>query len=363
MRLSLILAVLVFAGAAHAAELTATPATLPAVLAKAHGGDHLTLTGPGGDVALRKLSFSPSVTISAAGATLRTLTLIGDAGLHFDGLSVAYTPDAKTVDWSAAVLIDTSADIVLNGATIIGRPAVAGGLESDTFRAANDCVIGRPCGYGVNIQHSRGITIANSEVSQFDHGLTFNDLTSGVISANDIHDNRRTPLVGAEPHGVVIDGNHLHDSHPWRFAQTPLGDHGDLAAFWSNAAQVTPSDGLTFTHNRLDQMAGSAVLGMWLQGTPAAPFTDFNISGNIFLIANLQAVMLKYSQGGHISGNTMITAVVAGIDPKQRPTILLNAGVSNVSVIGNKTSAPISDASGGKNPQSDNNLLAGQVSG
>jgi hypothetical protein len=338
---------------------------IQAQLAALRSGDTLTPSGPQGDVAFANLKFSPAVTI--VGLVCRTLRLYNCQGIHFQAPDIAFTPDMHTVAWTAAVYISGCSDIVLDGGKVIGGPAINGVAETAPAVTASGVgagnVIGRLCGYGINIVNSSGCNVTGSEIAQFDRGIVLGAVTDCVISGNDVHDRRRTAICGGGLTRVTIDGNIVRSSMPWRWGDTPVGDHADCMAFWSATGQTTPNVGVKITNNLMEQLSGATLLGMWFQGGTdgKSPFTDFEISGNTILVPNLQGIMLVNSKNGIVARNVLIQAVVPGVSPKQCPTILLRANCDGIAIVNNRVGAPISDLSKGANPQSGNVLLAGSV--
>jgi parallel beta-helix repeat protein len=110
-------------------------------------------------------------------------------------------------------------------------------------------------------------------------------------------------------------------------------------------------------NNRMEQMAGEAILGMWLQGSQAAPFTDFEITGNQIVVNNLQGILINNSHGGVIADNRLYRATKG--DDEQSPTVLLRENTTGVTLKGNQLGAEISDLSKGDNPAKGNSVARG----
>lgn len=361
---------LAFYCSARAATLPATPATLGAVFGKAVAGDTLALE-PGfyGDVDLSK-RFTGFVTLTCADKanppTFRTFSLSSASYVAADCLRVNFTPDAKTLTWSYAVRVRDSNHVTLTGPKIIGGPAVAGinedGSGSDlvvlsaTSSTNSGNVIGRGTAYGVQIANSTDVVIDGGEVANFYKGVILQSAKRVTIRGVNAHDMRTTAIVGADVSDLTVDGNWLHGAHPWRWGN---GDHADLLALWSNWNQTTPNARVRIINNRMEQLEGEAILGMWFQGESAAPFTDFEISGNRIVVNNLQGILLSNSGPGKISGN-MLRRASAG-DAPQSPTILLRNGVTGVAMTANTVGAPISDLSAGVNSVATTVLVTGDA--
>lgn len=334
------------------AALTATPATFDAQLAKALAGDTLSLApGNYGDLYVKKAV--PVTLAFQSGAVARSLNVQSTTGLTVTGLTIAFIPDAKTVSYSSAVNIQNSTGVTITGGTLRGGAAITGVAANATALDGTGNVIGYPTARGVSIQQSSNVILDGLDISAFHRGIFLNQSSKVTLKNNNVHDLRTSAIVGAEVFDLTIDGNWLHDAKPWAWGKTltgsdgkPLptyGDHADFIALWSNAAQTTPNARVKITNNRMEQTAGEAILGMWFQGSTGAPYTDFVISGNSFKLANLQGIRLWNSGPGAITGNTL--AWVANQpdgtpnDPKQAPGILLEGGVSGVTVSGNSAYA------------------------
>lgn len=109
------------------ALLTATPATLPATLKRAQPGDTVTLaTGDYGAVAIRDMTFTPSLRIEASAARLGALTLRNAKGIEWAGGAISGPPSQYF-----GVQMALSARVRLVGMTISG-PRVGISLTSST---------------------------------------------------------------------------------------------------------------------------------------------------------------------------------------------------------------------------------------
>ena len=341
----------------------ADPSTLAKVLAGAKMGGTIALApGSYGDVPIYNSRTPNLLTLTCADPArppvLRSLTINNSANVVVTCLQIAFTPDAKTVTWSSAVTIDGSQDVTLRGVRISGAPAITGALPDAAVGASTGNVIGWPTARGVSVQNAARVRIEGGEISGFHRGIFFHLVEVATLTGVDIHDLRATAIVGANVRDLTIQGNTLRDAHPWRWGETPLGDHADFIALWADSGQTQPNGRVKILDNLVVQDPKlPAVLGLWFQGGDLARFTDFEISRNRMFLNNLQAIALWNAGPGLISGNSLLRN---GPVEKQAPAILLRSGVTGVAVSGN-TLSQISDQSGGVNPQSGNIIVSGMV--
>lgn len=339
-----------------------TPATLVDAYGKLSGagGDTLALA-PGnygdGDFWRR---FTAPVTITAADPAhppvFRSLGIKGGSNMVFAGLSVAFTPDAKTVTYSWATRVQEADHITFRDMKIIGGAAVVGLNEDGSGTDVGGNIIGRPTAYGILIQNASEVLIDGGEVASFFKGIFLNVTRKVTIQGVEVHGNRTTAIVGADNSDLTVDGCHLHTASPWNWGH---GDHCDLLALWSNASQTTPNARVRIVNNRMEQLEGEAILGMWMMGSGNAPFTDVEISGNQIVVNNLQGILLTNTQRGVVKGNRLYRASPG--DPGQSPAILLRENVTGLTLSGNLLGAPISDLSKGSNPATGNTVIDGDA--
>lgn len=349
--------------AAHSATAPATPQTFAAVFAKAAAGDTVMLApGAYGDLEFSR-RFSSPVTITCADParppSMRSFHFSGASNIVLSCAKVDFVPDVKTITWTPATEVVNSDHITIRNVKIIGGNALSGVEETatDTDRFGN--VMGWPTGYGLKVSGSNNVLIEEIELARFHKGLVIASSQQVTVRKSDLHDMRTTSIVGWDVSDLTIEGNDLHDAHPWRWNQTPVGDHADLLALWSDSRQTRPNERVRILNNQMRQTRGEAILGMWFEGKEVAPFTDFEIRGNTFIVNNLQGILLSNTRDGVIADNRMYRAGEG--DAKQSPTVLLRNGVSGISVTGNLLGAPLDDKSGAKNPASGNKVVTGDA--
>lgn len=333
----------------------ATPSTLAALVAKAAPSDVLMLAqGAYGDV---RIAGKEWLTITAApGAVLRSLVLTKCKSMRLGGLTVQLTPRADTVTWSAAILISQCQDIGVIGGNLSGGLAVTGVAPDAPKTEASGNVLGWPTGKGIDITKSSRVTIDSIEISTFDRGIGMSGVEDVVIRDCSISGLRRTAISGAGVQRVTIEGNRMGAAKPWRWSETPVGDHGDYIAFWTDANyQKGPTEGLVIRGNLADQGDGGSILGMWLQGG-ALGFKDPLIEDNVFLIGNGQGITLKDCQGGRVLNNTLLQSSGG---PKDGPVILYTGATRDVVASGNIAAAihDMTTTKTGTNTLAGDNLL------
>lgn len=368
-RLLLALAAMLSAWPVAAAVLPATPTTFPKVFASAQPGDTVALApGAYGSLDLsRKLA--AKVTVACADPTKRPVL----AGIYMSGaanvtatcLDVAWKPDAKATTWTPAVTIGESDHITLSDVRVTGGPAVTGVARDFVGYTGNDGnVLGLPTGYGVQVRSSTDVTLEAVEVSSFYKGIVLQGTKRVTIRRANVHDTRTTSIVGSNNSDLLVTDSDLHDVQPWAWGlKTPAGasygDHGDFLALWSDANQTTPNANIQIVGNRMIQAKGTPILGMWLEGSAAAPFTDAVIRDNLIVVNNLQGIgPLSYCKSCLITGNALKRADGSG-SAGQSPTVLLRGGSTAVTVAKNILGAPVDDKSGGVNDLGINTVITG----
>lgn len=340
-----------------------TPATWDVVTKAAQPGDTLRLdAGSYGDLDIRNLTFPKRVTITAdPKANVRSLMVIFCDGLTFVDVNIAFTPDMNTKPNTAAIQINSSKNITYWGASITGAPAINGVEPDAIFLGDSGNVNGFPCGYGVDIVSSQSVLVAACRVSGFDHQIILNDSQRVTLAYNDLRDRRRTAIGGGgNLDGLTLDGNRISGATPFNWAtasgQPGDHDHADCIALWGSCK------GLRVTNNHMEQLSGANILGFWFGGDTGKWYEGFTVTGNTLLIPNAQGILASNCRNGTISNNVLIQSAVAGIEPQQRPTVLLLASAENVTVSDNRVGQDVSDRSGGKNTITGNVVLKGAVS-
>lgn len=319
----LLLSLALLASPAIAADLPATPTTLTAVLGKAQAGDAVMLApGNYGDARLTKVVAVPGVVrlVSdvTAPAVFNTLRTVGAEGLRFEGVSVELVPTLLTRESQNVLSIEGSKRIAFVGGRLTSGMAVNGIDENATIGDWSGNVKGRPLGRGAMVSLSKDVEISATEVWGVQRGLLTYKSENVNLTGNFIHDVRRTFILG-DSNNLVISGNYLYGSRPWRWGQTPIGDHGDCIAIFPSS--LGPMTKVSITNNVCEQRAGgTAILGITL-----ASIRQLEVKNNILRGTDHQGLVTTDVLDGVLTDN-----VLTG-----RAGILLRVGTERVAVSGN----------------------------
>lgn len=325
--------------------INANPATLAAVLAAARGGETILLApGDYGDVKLRRRVFAEPIKVASAeprAARLRSLAVRECQGVTFEGLAVAYDPDALTVPDTAVVYLQKSKRIRFLNGEVTSGPAVNGVPEDAEALDKTQNVIGWPTCHGVTIIDCDDVEVAGNEIHHLYRGMNLGG--RGVtVRGNEIHHTRKSAIVGGAS-DLLIEGNHLHSAKPWRYGDTARGgDHGDWIALWNGSP--TPLTNIAVRANRMETGDGSPMMGGWVQGK-AGGVIGYEYSGNSILGGDHQGLIVSDVISGKIFDNVMLQDRPTGAGAKDIG-IIVQASCKDIQVRGNLVGS-ISDAGKG----------------
>jgi hypothetical protein len=329
------------------AALLATPATFAGVYAHALPGDTISLApGAYGDLVMKRpasISGPPDAVFSSVSVTPGASGLSASAPTRLDDFSCAEKVTPTTTSASACLKIQgvkakdgtitPVAHVVASGLRIVCGNAVSGvAPDSDpTLPRPGEQVLGWPIGIGVGINYASDVTLQGSDISQCMKGVGIGG--DGLkILANNIHDVRTSPIVGASVTNSRIEANWLHDSRPWRWGWAGgAGDHGDWVHIWT-VAGVGPVHDLTIRGNLIEQGDGGNLLGVYLDdGAAGGGFYNIRVERNVFLMGNNQGIRFENVKGT-VLDNVFLQS--AG-GQKDGPSIILAMG-SVATLTGNK---------------------------
>lgn len=287
-----------------ATTTVSSAAGLLSALASAAAGDTILLApGAYGDVSISGANFAADVVIRSADlanpAVLRSLSITGSSSLSFQGIDVEFTPNMATVAWTPAVEITASSGISLISCEVSGGRAVNGVLPTATALDSTYNVQGMPTGRGISVQGSSNVLIEKVDISVFEKGVVLLDVSGVTLRGNEIYDTRTSPISGSNIANITIDGNYIHDVNPWRWNETPVGDHADFIHFWTDPSkQSSATTGVTIINNHLEQGQGTAILGVFLEdNTIGYGYAGVTISGNVLYNGNHQGFTLENVRG------------------------------------------------------------------
>lgn len=281
---------------------------LSAALASVKPGDTIALAGGDyGNLYIKSKVFSTDVNIVALDAknppVFDTITVYKSQGVNFVDLNVKFTPTETTVSFESAVKVSYSSDISFTGGEFQGGPAVNGVSPDALALDKTGNVIGMPAARGITVQDSKGVTIEGVDIHHFHKGIALVESSNLVIRNNDIHDLRTSSIVGGGLNDVVIDGNHMWNSNPFRWGSI---DHGDFIHIWTTT-DVGQSSNLTITNNVIEQGTGEALLGIYLDDNRnALGFTNVTISDNLIMNGDHQGLRLENVYYSKITDNVLL---------------------------------------------------------
>lgn len=263
------------------------------------------------------------------GGTYTKITLDNCVRCVVNGATVLALPPATAGD--IAVRVINSPDVRIEGLTVTGQPAVVG--VAATAPGPAGLVIGLPGGEGIRIWNSPRAVVTGNKVTFFHQGITFSgdDVT---IDHNTVTHVRTTPIAGSPGKNTKITFNVMTGSYPWRWGQTPAGDHGDaIHVYGTGAVKVVP--GLVITDNVFDQADGAAILGIFVQ-SKGNVYPDADISRNRVKNGNNQGITLN-QVSGVVADNVFVSTVVG----KKSPALLINGPLPGKLVVSGTKGGPV----------------------
>jgi len=177
--------------------------------------------------------------------------------------------------------------VLIEGLTITGQAATTGVKQTDPGPAG--LVIGLWAGEGLHIESSPGAVIRRNVITRFHQGIAIGKFDGLLIDGNTIANLRTSGIVGVPGNNVTITGNGLGASYPWRWGQTPAGDHGDRIHVWTQGGDVS---GLVISDNVMDEGDGAPILGVFIQPKDGR-FNGVTIARNSLTASNGQGIVLK----------------------------------------------------------------------
>ncbi len=219
---------------------------------------------------------------------------------HVDGLALTRTGNitfAKLDIGRSLALHEavTTAFVTVNGSSNIAFVglSVHGSLDGDV---GND-------GYGMRIDGSRGITIAQSHFEALNRAVIGTRSTDLVISGNEVTATREGFGFGAVSN-VVIEKNLLHGLTPILAS----GDHPDCIQFMT--ANLGSSSHVLIRDNAMINGGSDAVQGIFMRSTEPGTYgySDFVIDNNLYYGGSRHGITVSYVDGVVVSNNSIIAS-------------------------------------------------------
>ena len=231
------------------------------------------------------------------GGTYSKITLINCTDCVVRNVTV--TPPPATNINDQAVRVIGSPGVLIEKSRMTGQAALVGVKQTDPGPAG--LVIGLWAGEGIHIESSPRAIIRDNIITQFHQGIAVGKMDRLTVEFNTLANLRTSGIVGVPGNDLHIIGNGIGASYPWRWGQTPAGDHGDKIHLWSAGGDTT---GLTITDNVLDDGKGVAILGILIQNKNGN-FHRVVIERNTIRIGQSLAMMLT-GVNGSVSFNTLV---------------------------------------------------------
>ena len=207
------------------AMLTATPATLPAILTASKGGDVVVLeAGVYGNPGLRRRAFSPPLTIDARRATLERWVVSDVIGLTVRG--GAWSPGCSVFPcYNYGLVFQRGANLRVESATFTGSEKTAPG---ELYVQAD--------GYGVGFLGSSDVALSGNLFQSLRVGASLAKITGFQIIGNRFTRMRSDGLDVAQGWKGLIEGNVCDGT---RLLTT---EHADCFQLWSRPDAPPTSD-------------------------------------------------------------------------------------------------------------------------
>jgi len=223
------------------------------------------------------------------GGTYTGVKIIGGRGVVLRNVTI--TPPPATNINDQALRIVNCPGVLVEGCTITGQAATTG-VPADSQGPAG-LVIGLWAGEGLHVEGSPGAIIRRNVITRFHQGITAGKFDRLTIEHNTIANVRTTPIACTPGNDCHIIGNGLGAAHPWRWGQTPAGDHGDRIHVWTAGGDVS---GMVITDNVMDEGDGAPILGLFIQPKDGR-FNGVTIARNTITGSNGQGIVLKGVSG------------------------------------------------------------------
>jgi hypothetical protein len=309
------------APAAPAATIHATPATLATALKSAADGDVLNLAaGAYGDLIVSRVFTDPLV-IRASDPTrppvFNKVALNSAKGVTLDGVVIRYEPTASTRAHTPVLAIDNSERIAVLNSDISAGPSINGVAEAAEKQDATGNVLGWPVGRAAQVMSSTDVRLEGNRFHHTDRGIILNKSLRVRILQNEVDSLRRSAIAGNASELDIV-GNYFHGSKPWRWGDTPAGDHAEFMLLF-------PAPGERMSRVRIAENITTNDTGVDILGLNGGSVDGLVYEDNVVTGTDHQAIMWTDAPGAIIRRNVAIG----------RGQIILRTGMTGAQVIDN----------------------------
>jgi hypothetical protein len=258
---------------------------LKSALQSARGGDEIRLAGGEYNLSMKNLSFSSQVTITSASAgkpaSFEKINLTSVKNLTFDGVDLR--GDAGE---SKPFVIRTSSEVTIRDALIDGH----------TERGYGNA-------HGIWITYTDGFTLEDCSLTDFNVAAYFHNNSDLTIRGNSFGNIAQDAMILGGVHDVLIADNVV------EMRVEPGTKHTDAIQFW-NTGTNNPASNVTVTGNYIATNGEAshgiyAANGLAKSGTKAY-FTNFEITDNTVVSAQMSGIAIGETIGLTIEGNTVL---------------------------------------------------------
>jgi hypothetical protein len=273
--------------------------------------------------------FTETVTIKsedpANRAVINELFLQGASNVKISGVVLDYTGEqaSNTESWlrGSPFAFKATTDVTLSGVEIKGH--LVNGYGEDT---------------GIYVNTSKGFTLENSKITDFNLALNAWSSDEVTITGNSFRGMNHDGLFFADMNGVAITNNYIGDYN----SDAPLALHKDSIQFYTGAG-FAPSENVVIRGNTIvssDVRHGVFIFNeLYRDGNTSSAVRHKNIlvEDNYIRNANTHGVTVTHADGVTVRNNTVTLNSEQGIT--QIPLVNVSGTSRNVEIIGNTVSS------------------------
>jgi hypothetical protein len=324
-----------------AAITVSTMTALVTALDTCRGGEIIEVSTTLGVLKLQNRTFAEPVTI--AGGTLRGLDLRHVEGLTFDGVMLDYVFAEGNPTWIRPFQVLNSKSIKFTNCRFDG--------DNATMDGAGDLYKGYPCGSGLFVDRTSGLTVSNSRINGFFRGIELMMCDAVTVEGNTIEDIFSDGMVCPGTVDLLIKGNTFRNfRRPLDTPQRQVGTHPDMIQFWTAGDISRASRNVKIIGNTFDMGTGMWTQTIFMRNEKvdrgeatfeAMAYRNIEIADNKITNNHVHGMMIGEADNVRIYGNTVVPRMHQSKLPDAEskrapyPWISIAAACSNVSVTNN----------------------------